>query len=377
MSTVPPELIRLGQSYDALVSNAEAGHISHADALATLAGLTATDASGAVWGLNADGDYVRSQYPGAPAQVSDPSMFAQAGAPAPAPFQAPGAFPQQGMPAAPAVPGPPVAQPTMSFPSPPGPVTQPAQPAQPQAAPMAFQGAPHDPFAAPPQGFYPEAGLPSAANPIPDPHHHSTKKAPTKEAPTKSISDAGKPSPFAGVFGKVRQLVGGNLVLVGIVVVGIVLFGVLSLQSKGADPGSTTLPSGTSETTDPALAGDGTGSDELPADGSQDPAVPSLPSKAMATQMYSALASGKRDLVAGTTASKPDATVAALAAAEWAGARQIGLTVTPGAAVAQGQGAVQTWTVADGSTTAATVKVTWVLAGETWKLAQLPLFPNP
>ncbi len=134
----PPRPGALEARYQELYQAASNGHISPDD---TLAGLSATDGAGSVWQINPDGQFVRAQFVGAPAQVCDPATYIDpdtAPAAGPAPFGA-------------AQPGP-----------------DPFGAAQPGPDPFAaaFASAPQpDPFAAPPaaaaqqDGFDQPAGL--------------------------------------------------------------------------------------------------------------------------------------------------------------------------------------------------------------------------
>jgi len=73
---VHPELQRLEQQYYALGEELRAGNISEQDALGLLATMVAVDGEGATWSVDPySGAFLRS-FQGAPAQPTDPSLFA-------------------------------------------------------------------------------------------------------------------------------------------------------------------------------------------------------------------------------------------------------------------------------------------------------------
>lgn len=78
-----PELQLLEQRYLELVAAVQAGHMSEADALATMAQVTAVDGEGALWSIDPySGQFVRA-LPGTPPQPANPSLFAPAQLPPP------------------------------------------------------------------------------------------------------------------------------------------------------------------------------------------------------------------------------------------------------------------------------------------------------
>lgn len=89
-----PELQRIDEQYLALYADLQAGHISQADALASLASMTATDGEGWVWSIDpATGNFLRG-LPGQPGSPADPSLFSVSRLP-----QVPVVVPPHGTPA--------------------------------------------------------------------------------------------------------------------------------------------------------------------------------------------------------------------------------------------------------------------------------------
>lgn len=74
-----PDLQLLEQRYRALVDDVNAGHLSPQDAMVTMAGLVAIDASGSSWTIDPyTGQFTRS-VPGSAPLPADPSQFTSAG----------------------------------------------------------------------------------------------------------------------------------------------------------------------------------------------------------------------------------------------------------------------------------------------------------
>lgn len=194
-----------------------------------------------------------------------------------------------------------------------------------------------------------------------------------KKAPTKSLQKADRDARLPGLIASLRARVAGHGVLFVLVIAGLALFGILQMQGKSSTSTTLPAPSAQAPTSEPATQDEQT----LPADTGGASALPlaSIPSRADATAMVSTLSSGRRELVAAAAAGKPAAATVSLAAAEWAGVRQLGITVSPGAALVDGQVAVQRWVLTQGETTVAELKVRWVLRAGQWKLESLPLLP--
>lgn len=77
-----PELQLLEQRYRALVDEVNAGHVSPQDAMVTMQGLVAIDASGASWSIDPYSGQFTCALPGAAPVPADPAAFAASGAPA-------------------------------------------------------------------------------------------------------------------------------------------------------------------------------------------------------------------------------------------------------------------------------------------------------
>lgn len=80
-----PELQLLEQRYRSLVEDVNAGHVTADDAMVTLSGMVAIDASGATWSIDPyTGQFTRA-LPGSAPATADPSLFAPASSPSSAP----------------------------------------------------------------------------------------------------------------------------------------------------------------------------------------------------------------------------------------------------------------------------------------------------
>jgi hypothetical protein len=125
MADLHPELARLLDRYQQLVADASAGAVSGQDAYALLGQLSVTDASGAVWGIDDEGAFVRRRNPNEAPERVPPGLFATS------------VIPQQQSPVMPA------AQPAQPMSQPMGqPMAQPAMMRRP-VMPVA-QGVPQD-----------------------------------------------------------------------------------------------------------------------------------------------------------------------------------------------------------------------------------------
>ncbi len=76
---LPAELSQMQNTFNELVASVQAGHVSNDDAVATLAGLSATDGSGAVWGMTPEGQFTRAHNSSASGVVSEPTSWAESG----------------------------------------------------------------------------------------------------------------------------------------------------------------------------------------------------------------------------------------------------------------------------------------------------------
>jgi hypothetical protein len=76
MADLHPDLARLLQRYEQLVADAAAGAISGSDAYGLLAQLSVTDAAGAVWSVDDEGQFVRRRTPIERPERVPPGLFA-------------------------------------------------------------------------------------------------------------------------------------------------------------------------------------------------------------------------------------------------------------------------------------------------------------
>lgn len=73
---IHPELARLRGAYDQIVADYTAGHYSDEQARGTLQAMRVWDASGAVWGIDLDGRFVRQRTPFEAPEHTPPALFA-------------------------------------------------------------------------------------------------------------------------------------------------------------------------------------------------------------------------------------------------------------------------------------------------------------
>ena len=87
---IHPDLVRLRAQYERIVADYTAGNLDDESAKAALLSMRVFDASGAAWGINLDGMYVRQRSPQEQPEVVPPTLFAiqQTGG-APQPGRAP------------------------------------------------------------------------------------------------------------------------------------------------------------------------------------------------------------------------------------------------------------------------------------------------
>jgi len=398
---LPAELSRLDADYNNLIDNVEAGHTSIDDALSVLAAMTATDASGAVWAINGDGDFVRAPYPGAPAAVTDPSEWFTPGTPQPTMPAITFPMPHPQTPVAPA--GPPVAPPpfapgahqppTMSSTAPSAGPARPAGGWDDDVDDMLTQPPARDQWGAPVEQPAPAAaGFTAPAplsvddmNPAGEPAGRWTRRANRDGRSTArplSTSDAPTARHTNPLLETLLEKARQNVLVLGILGVGALVL--IVMTARGDHSGSNqpnTLPTGapTSSLSAP-LPTMPTGSTSSHTKTSAAVAPPSTtvtstaPTTAQARAVISALMTGKKNDVAALAATGPDRVTLDRVTALWAGAKQLGLAVTPTPAAASGAGAVQNWAVYDGSVKVATVHITWVQVDKAWKLADLPTF---
>jgi hypothetical protein len=396
--SLPRELQELEAKYDQLVQGAEEGHFTAQQALAALANLTATDAAGAIWSLNAEGDFVRAAAPGAPAVVTDPSQFATTAPASPVLGSQPSQVPGVEQPAAGTAAANPGGYPTGPAAFPTGPSVFGAGPdtSLPQAgnrgalvpngtpAPGPAPAAPAvDPFATPPAALgsagQPLPGQPSAATPLPG--TEPVQGAPTltrkqiraEKRAARSLTAAERGGPTVGQ--RVAAWVSANRALAALILIAALVGAGLWWNGQQAGGGSPLPPVNTTQDVpDMPTTGaeeDRTGEEDRTVE--EEPVADPVPSKAATAKVIEALSSGRKDVVARQFATSPDPVELSLTTARWAGAAQV-LTVEAGPAAPSGAGAVQEWTVKDGATVVATIQVTWVQVEDTWKLAATPTY---
>lgn len=391
MKELHPDLAALAARYKELYDAATEGHVSGADALATLAGISVTDGHGAVWSIGPDGEFLRAQFTGAPQAKTAPDAFVgpetvvsnpETGMFDVGPGQAPTAptwdAPQQ------PTPGP------AAFGSPapgPAPFGAPAAGPQPFGGPPASPGqgfatAPDsDPFASAPVHnagmFEPHAaqqyGAPlAAAQPWDEPSARSLSDQEERIRRGGSSKLLAKLSPSEG-FGAVLAR---NKFLVLILVVGLALLGAAFFKSGGS--AGSDLPAENPGFSAPTGQGDGdapNSADALPQDEptSAPKAASKLPAPDDERKVLAALESGDRKTIASLTASQTEPATMARSSAFFAGLDETGLKVARGPAAAAPNGAIQEWSIKDGNNVVVTVTVTWVLDGTTWKLSAVPV----
>lgn len=374
---LPPPLADLAAQYDQLYDAAQAGHISHADALTALAALTCSDAAGRVWAINPEGEFTAADYPGAPSVPVDPATFAAA---------APAAAPQAAQPMF-APPGP---WDTAATPAMPAPAAAPA-PVDDAAGWPGVDTAHHGPSATP-SGWGASWDDPGAdavddsgdamfAGLLTPPQvPGGGQSGPTAAggfAPARSLRDAEAGSPGlvgrltgllpSGVAGKLPSagFLGRNRGLVAVVLVGLVIL-IAAIAHSGGTP-ATKLPSASGSTSGSSSAS------AMPTTGSAP--VTALPTADDFARVRSALVSGKRDVASSVLAGSTDEATAAGMTAYFYGADKTGIDLAAGPAAADGAtGAVQTWTLSDHATHKPLGQLTvhWSRTSTGWKLAAAP-----
>jgi len=394
-SELPAPLAHLESKYTQLVIDAENGHISPQDAMASLRAIQVYDADQAVWGLDAEGNFIRASSAGEQPFQTNPTLFALVPTPSPTPTTPnPHALPTE----QPFNPAPGAYSPSTAFtgagPAGPGPFpagpgwagSRPDEPTPPAYDPAVSRrratqsgGQPHpvpmfnpeldsppagsspglDPFA---QGRYlPGDDLPAAGSGIELPK--------ASRRMSRNLDSAGQPNQLVMVLTSVKAWLVAHLT--GVIIV-IVALGVGLFLSHQGSPTSTPIPSAA---TAPAVAPDlpkTAAAPPPPADNSK------VPSAATSVALISALESGNTRLVAAALVdpTAPDRRTLTSATALWAGTKAMGVAVTPGPAAAAGAsgGAVQTWVLSASSVrvTGITVQMQKTKAG--WKLVELPTY---
>ena len=352
--------------YNRLADDSRAGHITPEEAFSALTGLAVTDGMGAVWKVNIEGNFTRSEFSGAPDVVTPAVEFVD-----PATVSS---NPETGRY------GPGSTAPT----SPTWDMTPP------QRAPIGggpddvsgFGTPPVGGFGTPPAGFgtppAPVGGL-GAANPGQAGWGSQTAVAlepavdPAGARPSKlgrsfgnhhsrSLADAEAAASRAPLLPTILSWLNTHKLLLVAIGLGVafVLYR-LSGPNIGED-----LP--TEADTPVSVAPD----DNQPAD---DPAAASLPATGDVSSVTSAMVSGDRKLIAAVVTGEPTASAVAHAAAFYAGMGKAGLVLNPGplAAGPNEATALQQWEVKSGNDTLMTVPVVWVPADGGWKLQAVPL----
>jgi hypothetical protein len=379
-----PDLDALSARYQELHSAATHGHITPDDALATLSGLSVVDGGGSVWKINKEGDFTRSEYPGAPPVLSDPNTYIGPETVVSNPeHNAYNIGPQQ-----------PVDNGWGTTPA--------ADPFGAPATPGGFGGAPatggfgtgQQPapggFGAPPAagGFTPPAGgfgapagndggfiAPSQAptSPFEQAPGHAPFTAPEHNIAPQSLSGSPMPRERAAKTREPRdpsQLIAKlkkNKVLVVIAVIAIAILAQRFLFSGGEGTTIPNKPTATftadPATQSPSLAGD------------QAPGTAPLPVADDVSAVVGALTDGDRDLISAQVVLGADPGRVAHAAAFYKGLKGAGLELKTGegAPGPKENTAVQLWTVAAGATDLLSIQVAWTLQDGKWLLSDVPL----
>jgi len=362
--------------------------------MASLRAIQVYDADQAVWGLDAEGNFVRAASAGEQSFQTNPALFALVPTPSPSPASPnqhampteqpfnplPGAYsPSTAFTGAgPPGPGPFPAGPGWAGSRPDEPTPPAYDPAVSRARATASGGQPH-----PVSMFNPELDSPPAGSSAgPDPFAQ-VQYLPGDDLPaagsgielpkasrrmSRNLANAGQPNPLVAALTSVKAFLVAHLTWVVIVLVAVA--GGLFLSHQGST-GSTPIPS---PFTPVATAPD------LPKTPATKPPLAdnsTVPSAAASVALISALESGNTRLVAAAMVNptNPSRRTLTSAAALWAGTKALGVAVTPGPAAADASGgALQTWVLSVNSVHVTDVKV-WMQKTKTgWKLVELPTY---
>lgn len=316
-TAIPAPLQQIADRYNDLVQQFNDGHITEHDAMSLLAATSVTDGDGAVWGIAAQGHFVRAPQPGDPAQPADPATYVDPATPRP---------------------------PAPAFPAPSTMFTQP----------LTDLDAPPPTRAMPAQDWS-HSG--PAIGPI----------LPTNE-PAAATHLTARPGPKVppAILAKIGGFLSRNRVFVIILAIGaIVLAAALIVPNLTQDEPTAKIPA-----TAPALPGE-----EMPADAP--PVTSQAPTALDAAAVATTLQSGTPEQIQALLVPVLDAPTLLRTQALWAGAAQLRVTISPQPAAAiDAVTATQKWvlTRADQTEPVTTIDVTWTNDGTTWKLTAPPTF---
>lgn len=386
-----PDLAALQARYDELAAGARENHISVDDAASTLNNLTVTDGSGAVWRMDMYGAFLRSEFPGAPAQPADPAGFVDHQM-RPDPGLATGTNPDY---------------PFANTTPPAGMVNADDNPwaNQPTTRPGGF-GASEAPagnsgfgggFAGPPSGGfgtplggqsgglgYTEPGYDPAAAPGFQGTDTADLYRPSEERPARSLSDAETPSALAVRLDWAKYQLRRNGIFLAIVLIALGL--VAGRVLGGSDDSSTipttpqasdtagtpsTTPSSTSPTA-PTTAGTPTPTATAPSTSSTPAPATGAPARKDITATVTALLSGNRNALR-TRIAEPDARAIAISAAFFAGLQRSGLDLDLGTLTLLDGTVTGAWRITGPGVDPIDITVTWVKDNGVWKLRTAPL----
>lgn len=361
MSGLPPELAQLDEQYVQLTNAVDAGHITVANAMASLDAMIVVDPAGGVWRIDADGDFTRAPAHGAPPVKTDPSAW-------PVPYAADPAASLSPYASGPAMPP---QQPN------PGLFTPPTMPAQQPA---------FNPMGAPPQAS--PVGAPSWATGLDsasmgydtggfeEAKHIGGGEPPTKKSkrskePRAPRSGGGLPGPLAWADEHKKMLIIG--------VFAVVLIAVAFISTRGSSEEGSSLPA-------PAASTDTFVTDDQSAapSQSQEPTDPvesappaqqgtALPTAEDLSSVISILRSGSPE---GAVVNADDRAALGAATVVLTGAQQLGYEVQ-GADPKKGKGGkiTQSISVVDAEgVPLLKASVVWKSVDGTWKLAFPPAF---
>jgi hypothetical protein len=330
-----PDLARLQQQYMQLFQAVTDQTMTVDQAMATLAAMKAFDGAGYEWSYTPAGQLVKAA-PGQPGQPAEPWEFT-----------------------------PPQLPPHASDPG----LQRPGGGFPPQA-PSGFGG--------PSSGFPPQA--PSGfGGPSPDTYRPQPSSFGTPPARSLPADLSGQPTKAKNpLAGKLGNLVGGNLKLIGVAVLCVVLLVVGLGQLRGGDSGPTvadlpaTPPPAPVEVPIiplPVPAEPGGSSDDAASAGT------TAPDGDRVLAVFAALRSADVALLAAAIAEPAPPLPTRLLAAQLAGFNLVGLELVADPAAPSGEGqATQTWRVVDrdSAETLNTLTIVWVLRDGVWLVSSVP-----
>lgn len=388
-----PNLQFLLQQFDHLYDAVEGGAISRESALTQLGRLQVPDGTGALWGVDAEGNFIRRAHPDAPPQLADPSQFVEArmpgglgagaGSPGPGPLGVPGGL---GM-----SPGGGGFDPRSPGGAPPGWGGGPGQPVMP-GSPFQDINRGVDPSVPPPAPQSADAFASGGPGPggmeslggFAQPPMLSSAQAEDRMIPPwerdagldEGMSIATARRTRGGGAGQWRERIAGRERLLA--VVGVCVMVLIALALWGPRGGGSDIPRERPDEVIPSASAGLPSDSELPSDATEPaappPAAARVPSAGDAQRVITALTSKKRELAAAVVVAPGDEATIALETARYAGYAATGITITPGPAGAGADGqVVQEWVLTDTirKTPIGRTQVVWVESSG-WKLASWP-----